>query len=139
MSYQLTATASILRQSDGASIPADPLNSDYREYLAWCEAGNTPAPYVPPALTVADYIAATQTHLDAHAQAWGYDDLKSACTYLGDPHARFAVEALALRNWRSEVWAYLDATSSAPLPEVLPTLAQFIALLPAAPVRPVTA
>lgn len=136
MSYQLAATSSILRQSDGANIPADPLNADYREFLAWCEAGNTPTPYTPPALTVADYIAATQAHLDAHAQAWGYDDLKSACTYLGDPYPRFAAEALALRDWRSEVWAYLDATSSAPLPEVLPTLAQFIAILPLAPARP---
>ena len=139
MTYQLTSTASILRQADGASIPADPLNADYREFLTWVEAGNTPEPYVPPALTVADYITATQAHLDAHAQAWGYDDLKSACTYIGDPYARFAAEALALRNWRSEVWAYLDSTSSAPLPEVLPTLAQFIAFLPAAPARPVIA
>jgi hypothetical protein len=139
MSYQLTSTASILRQSDGASIPADLLNADYREFLAWVEAGNTPEPYFPPALTAADYIAATQTHLDAHAQAWGYDDLKSACTYLGDPYARFAAEALALRNWRSEVWAFLDANGSAPLPEVLPTIAEFLALLPAAPTRPVTA
>ncbi|MCS6245977.1 MAG: hypothetical protein H2173_00560 [Opitutus sp.] len=106
------------------------------EFVAWCEAGNTPEPYVPPALTVADYIAATQMHLDAHAQAWGYDDLKSACTYDGDPYPRFAAEALALRNWRSQVWAYLDSTSAAPLPEVLPTVAQFIALLPTAPTRP---
>lgn len=139
MTYQLTSTASILRQSDGASIPADPLNADYRDFLEWVEAGNTPEPYFPPALTVADYIAATQAHLDSHAQAWGYDDLKSACTYVGDPYARFAAEGLALRNWRSEVWAYLDSTSSAPLPEVLPTVAQFIALLPGAPSRPVIA
>ena len=139
MSYQIITATKILRQSDGLEIPTDLLNADYRDFLAWCEAGNTPAPYVPPALLVADYIAATQTHLDAHAQAWGYDDLKSACTYIGDPYARFASEALALRNWRSQVWAYLDSTSSAPLPEVLPTLAQFIALLPAAPARPVIA
>lgn len=57
MSYQLTTTATILRQADGASIPADPFNSDFREYLAWCEAGNTPEPYVPPAPTQAELNA----------------------------------------------------------------------------------
>lgn len=137
MSYQLTANSSILRQADGASIPADPLNSDYREFIAWVEAGNTPEPYVPPALTVADYITATQAHLDACAQAWGYDDLKSACTYLGDPYARFAAEALALRNWRSAVWAYLDSVGSSPLPNPLPTKEDFILLLPSVPARPI--
>jgi hypothetical protein len=131
--YKITATTSILRQSDGASIPADPLNADYRDYLAWVESGNTPAPYVPPALTVADYIAATQAHLDAHAQAWGYDDLKSACTYVGDPYPRFNAEGTVLRNWRSDVWAFLDTVV---IPEVLPTVEEFLALLPVAPARP---
>jgi len=44
--YQLTQYTSILR-SDGASIPPDPANRDYAEYLAWIAAGNTPTP-VPP-------------------------------------------------------------------------------------------
>lgn len=75
MSYQLTATTSILRQADCASIPADPLNSDYRDYLAWCEAGNTPAPYVPPAPTQAElnaphlaYLAATDWYVVRFAE-----------------------------------------------------------------------
>ena len=75
MSYQLTATSSILRQSDGASIPADPLNADYREYLAWCEAGNTPDPYVSPAPTQAElnaphlaYLAATDWYVVRFAE-----------------------------------------------------------------------
>ena len=32
----------IIRKSDGASIPKDPDNRDYAEYLAWVAAGNTP-------------------------------------------------------------------------------------------------
>jgi len=44
--YTLTSDTTILR-SDGASIPPDPANRDYAEYLAWIAAGNTPTP-VPP-------------------------------------------------------------------------------------------
>jgi hypothetical protein len=42
--YQLTLGASIIRKSDGATIPADPSNSDYQAYQAWIKAGNTPDP-----------------------------------------------------------------------------------------------
>ena len=34
----------ILRLSDNASIPPDPDNIDYQEYLKWLEEGNTPLP-----------------------------------------------------------------------------------------------
>lgn len=43
--YQFTANnTSVIRLSDGASIPADPENLDYREVLAWIYAGNVPLP-----------------------------------------------------------------------------------------------
>ena len=32
----------ILRTSDGIYIPFDEANTDYQEYLAWLDAGNTP-------------------------------------------------------------------------------------------------
>ena len=44
MTYQLTICDSILRLADKVSIPPDPANRDYREYLDWLEAGNTPEP-----------------------------------------------------------------------------------------------
>ena len=44
MTYQLTTSTSILRLADNAFIPPDPANTDYREYLEWVEAGNTPKP-----------------------------------------------------------------------------------------------
>lgn len=42
--YQLTSGTSIIRESDGACIPDDPRNADYRVYQAWLAAGNTPDP-----------------------------------------------------------------------------------------------
>ena len=34
----------ILRVEDNACIPFDPANTDYQEFLRWCEQGNTPEP-----------------------------------------------------------------------------------------------
>ena len=45
--YQLTNTTQIIRQSDSASIPADPANTDYAQYLRWLAEGNTPLPADP--------------------------------------------------------------------------------------------
>ena len=45
--YQLTTSTSIIRLSDGAFIPNDPGNRDYRDYLEYLAAGNTPEPAPP--------------------------------------------------------------------------------------------
>ena len=53
--YQLTTGDTILRLADNAFIPPDTGNRDYREYLEWLDAGNTPEPApippTPPVLT----------------------------------------------------------------------------------------
>jgi hypothetical protein len=60
--YQLTTGTNIKRLSDGAFIPPDPGNTDYRDYLDWLAAGNTPEPApeppAPPVLTPAEKLAA---------------------------------------------------------------------------------
>lgn len=48
-----------------------------------------------------------QAHLDATAQAAGYDDIKTAVTYADEPSvAKFQAEGKAFRVWRSKCWAY---------------------------------
>lgn len=49
-------------------------------------------------------VAQTQKRLDAFAQTRGYDDIKSACGYVGCSVARFAAEGTYCRDARAETW-----------------------------------
>lgn len=40
--YEVKPSGMIFRRRDGAWIPPEPANADYREYQAWLAAGNTP-------------------------------------------------------------------------------------------------
>lgn len=46
--YQLGINDTVIRTADQCSIPPDPDNRLYVEYLAWVAAGGVPDPYVPP-------------------------------------------------------------------------------------------
>ncbi len=42
--YKLVNEKNVRRLIDGASIPFDPANTDYQQYLAWLSEGNEPLP-----------------------------------------------------------------------------------------------
>lgn len=46
--YQLTHHGAVLRLHDGATIPADPDNSDWQAYQDWLAEGHAPQPPGPP-------------------------------------------------------------------------------------------
>lgn len=58
--YKLNQTTSITRITDNASIPNDPANSDYAQYLIWLSEGNTPEPADPIILPTANELIITQ-------------------------------------------------------------------------------
>jgi hypothetical protein len=84
--------------------------------------------------------AAIQAHLDNYARSWGYDNIVSACTYIGDPCAKFAAEGEALRAWRSAVWQYVESVAAAIEAGSMQPPASVdaaLSLIPPDPVRPV--
>jgi len=60
MSYTLTSSKIIIRDTDGACIPADEANTDYQAYLVWLAEGNTPNPCVPPLIPEAVPLTPTE-------------------------------------------------------------------------------
>lgn len=53
-----------------------------------------------------EVILAVQTRLDEVAQAHGYDNIFTACTYAGDTHPIYGPEGDAAKAWRSACWSY---------------------------------
>ena len=52
MSEYTLSEFGVIRTDDNASIPNDDGNRDWRAYLEWVDAGNTPTPYAPEPVTV---------------------------------------------------------------------------------------
>ena len=106
--YQLTTGTSIIRLSDGATIPNDPANTDYREYLDWLDAGNTPEPAPAPPPPPPSYTAfwegllATDVYQAIREQASISLAMNTAATefvaLLGDAKAGRVYEAAIQRS-----------------------------------------
>ena len=99
---------------------------------------NRPVVVDPPAPTAdqvrASLSAAVQAHMDALAQSMGYDNIFTAVTYADEPaESKFQTEGLAMRAWRSQVWAscYALMAQVEAGTHAIPTAAELIAQLPA--------
>lgn len=98
----------------------------------------TPPPEPTPEQQQAALDAAVQRRLDAQAIAWGYASLDRAATYAASTVAKWRTEAQALIAWRDATWQAAYTVQQAVLANArpIPTEAQLMAELPAAPVRP---
>lgn len=101
-------------------------------------ANGVPVLADPPAPTPEQIKAAlsdaVQGHMDAAAQAAGYDDIKSAVTYADEPSvSQFQTEGQQFRAWRSLCWAacYEVMAAVAAGERDVPTADELIAELPA--------
>lgn len=85
-------------------------------------------------------VAEMQRRMDTYAKSWGYDDIKSAVGYVGDPFPQFDAEGVVLRNWRSTVWQWARIQESLVVAGTIQrpsSPAEFADGMPAAPTRPV--
>ena len=75
--YIQNESGSIGIRGQEISIPPAPGNADYDEFLAWCEAGNMPDPFVAPAAaserTAAEKLAAAGLTIDELKGLLGLD------------------------------------------------------------------
>lgn len=91
---------------DGYTVVIDSDGQIPNAVKTWLAEGNTPAPYTPPPLTLANYAAAVQTHIDAVAQSKGYADGVALASYVASNNAQWSAEATVFSKWRDDVWAY---------------------------------
>lgn len=50
------------------------------------------------------FTIGVQAHMDAVAQSYGYDNIRSAVSYATSTDINFGPEGVAFRDWRDEVW-----------------------------------
>lgn len=90
--YKIISTALVKRLADGACIPADAANRDWRTYQEWLAAGNTPEPADPesPAPSIAETI---DSAIDAHPALHGLVRVLASRFSLTEDDVRAAIKA----------------------------------------------
>lgn len=121
----------------------------YTSYKAWRTIGD-PSEAMPGETVAEDLPIASPTEafddyctgisngvsgwLDGYVRAaFNYDSILSACTYAGDPDAKFAAEAAAAKQWRSDCFKALYAaipSYATLMPDQWPALDYILAHLP---------
>jgi len=115
--------AVIVRTSDGANIPTDESNSDYKEYLKWVTEGNTANPdpkTLPPARRAkfledlhakakakveSKYPQSTKVDFLAIVLKWVLVFISPTATTAEKTHAQVQITKLAsVETWAKKVW-----------------------------------
>jgi hypothetical protein len=124
MIYHSAQTGGFYDSEINSIIPSDAVTVTRAEHQALLNgqssgkrivsANGRPVLVDPPAPTleqrIAGYVSDVQKHMDDTANAYGYDDIKSAVTYADEPSvAKFQEEGRKFRAWRSLVWAHCYA------------------------------
>jgi hypothetical protein len=107
----------------------------------------TPDPQTVRAEQIMLFSAAAQAHLDSVAWSWGYGDkagpgcMDRAVTYVNSTNPQYKADAEALIAWRDALWACAFGVraqfESGVLDAQGKTVADFLALLPAPPEKPI--
>jgi hypothetical protein len=87
--YRLTDSANVVRLSDGALIPDDPLNVDRQAFDVWVLAGHTPDPALVPAPVQPTIVTMRQARL-ALLGAGLLDGVETAIDALASPQKEAA-------------------------------------------------
>ena len=117
-----TLTSENIITPEGVVIPRDLRDPGY---VAWLSE-------IDPEPTAESLVAHLQFFMDRLARGYGYDDLKTAITYRGDPNPKFAAEAEGFFLLRSGVWtsAYARLALVESGLASFPTLAEAVAMIP---------
>jgi len=118
----------------------------YQSLLEGQAAGNTivfgvdglPALQALPTQEMQILTTVVQEYIDVPAKEWGYDDAKSAVTYVGDPFMQFHLEGTAIQAFRSTCWQISQQIRADVIAALrpIPSVEQLLSELPAPPARP---
>lgn len=118
---------------DGMAIPFDDGNAFFQAYLEWRES-NEPATPAGPTLEERKgaLLAAVDAHLNAAANAKGYDSILAASLRAALPASPFHAEGVAFGTWMDAVYAKCyDVLAQVLAGEIEePTRDELLAMLP---------